>query len=93
MFREMLDFKAIEEAREKLAEEKSEYKIVVHPSVVSYDYRIAWTWDEMDKRNKNNKEKDKLRLAFWMPARAYWDEPTRTSHYGKQRMLKFNERW
>ena len=88
----MLDFKAIEEAREKLAEEKSEYKIVVHPSVVSYDYRIARSWDEMNKRNKNNKEKDKLRLAFWMPARAYWEQPTWTSHYGKQMMLKFNGR-
>ena len=88
----MLDFKAIEEAREKLAEEKSEYKIVVHPSVVSYDYRIARSWDEMNKRNKNNKEKDKLRLAFWMPARAYWEKPIWTSHYRKQMMLKFNGR-
>lgn len=86
-----MELQEILDAREKLAEEKSEYNVVVHPSVVSYDYRIAWTWEEMDKRNKNNKEKDKLRLAFWMPARAYWEQPTWTSHYGKQRMLKFSD--
>jgi predicted transposase YdaD len=45
------------------SKEETSYKIVCHPSVISYDYRIAWTWEEMDKRNKSNALKDKIRLA------------------------------
>ena len=61
----MLDIlETIEQARKELEKDKSEYKVIVHPSMINYDYRIAWTWDEMEKRNKSNIEKDKLRLAF-----------------------------
>lgn len=64
-------------------------KIVVHPSVIKYDFRIAWTWEEMDKRNESNALKDKLRLACWMPWRPYWDWLVSqwTDHWGKDRWL------
>ena len=94
----MLDIqKVIEEAREKLSEEKSDYKIIVHPSVISYDYRIAWTWEEMDKRNEYNNNVDKIRYSFWLPWRPYW-KPLYSewaSHRWKDRplKLKFEEWW
>ena len=64
-------------------------KIIVHPSVIKYDFRIAWTWKEMDKRDKGNALKDKIRLACWMPWRPYWDwlVSKRTDHWGKDRWL------
>ena len=43
---------------------EEDFKIVIHPSVISYDYRIAWTWEEMDKRNKYNNNIDSVRHAF-----------------------------
>ena len=89
----MLDInEAIEEAIRKLDEEKSEYKIVVHPSVISYDYRIARTWEEMDKRNKWNNKVDDIRLTFRLPARPY-GKPLYSewvSHWGKDRPLLWN---
>ena len=68
------------------------YSIVVHPSVIEYDYRIAWTWEEMDKRDKNNARKDVIRLAFWLPWRPYWKPlySIRKSHRWKDRPLLWN---
>ena len=60
-------------------------KIIVHPSVIEYDFRIAWTWDEMEKRNESNALKDKLRLAClmpWRPLYSVWK-----THWGKDRPL------
>ena len=73
--------------------EKSGYKVIVHPSVISYDYKIAWTRNEMEKRNKSNMEKDKLRGAFWMPNRAYWEHKEWTNHYCKHKPIEFDEWW
>jgi len=90
----MLDInETIEQTRKELEKGKSEYKVIVHPSVISYDYRISWTWNEMEKRDKSNIEKDKLRLAFWMPARPYWKPlySQRTTHRWKDR--RFLEFW
>lgn len=90
----MLDIlETIEQARKELEKDKSEYKVIVHPSMINYDYRIAWTWDEMEKRDKSNVEKDKLRLAFWMPTRAYWEQIEWTNHYYNSKPLEFNEWW
>lgn len=70
-----------------------QYKIIIHPSIIKYDYRIAWTWDEMEKRNERNNNVDYIRLMFWMPARPYWKPlySQRTTHRWKERPLEFNE--
>lgn len=64
-----------------------EYKVIIHPSVISYDYRIAWTWDEMEKRNKRNNNVDAIRLSFWLPQRPYWKPMFSEwkTHWGKER--------
>lgn len=87
----------IRKVMEKLREweEKSEYKVIVHPSVVSYDYRIARTWEEMDKRNKWNNKVDDIRLTFRLPARPY-GKPLYSewkTHWGKDKPLEFSEWW
>lgn len=71
------------------------YKVLVHPSVISYNYRIAWTWEEMEKRNIYNNNVDDLRIAFWLNARPYgrplyseW-----TTHWGKKRFYIPNDNW
>jgi hypothetical protein len=46
------------------SKEETSYKIVCHPSVISYDYRIAWTWEEMEKRNEYNCNVDHIRISF-----------------------------
>ena len=85
---------AIKKVSTKLEEDSKQwYKVLVHPSLITYDYRIAWTWNEMEKRNKSNIEKDKLRLAFWMPTRAYGEHIEWTNHYCNSKPLEFNERW
>ena len=70
--------------------------MIVHPSLVTYDYRIAWTWEEMEKRDEKNIMVDKLRLAAWMPWRPYW-KPLYSiwkSHRWKDRPLLWNfGRW
>ena len=79
-------------AEKKLeAHRKPWYTLIVHPSVIAYDYRIAWTWEEMDKRNKSNILTDELRHACWLPLRPYWDWLVSqwTSHWGKDRWLVF----
>lgn len=88
-------YEVICKAREKLEESEWKFKVVVHPSVISYDYRIAWTWEEMEKRNEYNWNVDHIRMAFWLNARPYgrplysqW-----TTHWGKDRPLQFNEWW
>ena len=45
-------------------EEKSEYTMIVHPNIISYDYRIAWTWEEMERRNQWNITVDGVRILF-----------------------------
>ena len=91
---EWLKSNAFIEAIEKLWDKSDDwFSIVVHPSVIEYDYRIAWTWEEMDKRNKNNARKDIIRLAFWLPWRPYWRPlfSQRTDHWGKHHYL--NKIW
>ena len=67
--------------------------MIVHPSLVTYDYRIAWTWEEMNKRNEKNIMVDKLRKTAWMPWRPYWEPlfTKWTDHWGKKRYL--NKIW
>ena len=65
------------------------YKLIIHPSLLEYDYRIAWTWDEMNNRNERNFMVDKLRIAYGMNARPYW-RPLYSiwkTHWGKDRPL------
>ena len=83
----MLDIQeAIEEARRKLSEEKSEYKLIVHPNIISYDYRIAWTWEEMERRNEWNITVDGVRILFWKEKRPYWNYVEWLPHWSKQRV-------
>jgi len=87
-------YEIFENAKNELeAHRKPWCTLVVHPSVVAYDYRIAWTWEEMDKRNKSNALKDKIRLACWMPWRPYWKPlfSQWTDHWGKHHYL--NKIW
>ena len=50
-------YEIFENAKNELeAHRKPWCTLVVHPSVVAYDYRIAWTWEEMDKRNKSKRK-------------------------------------
>lgn len=91
-----LDIRRVFDELEKKEEKSEQYKVIVHPSVISYDYRIAWTWEEMEKRNEYNNNVDSIRISFWLPARPYgrplyseW-----TTHWGKDRPfnLEFNDR-
>ena len=84
---------AIKKVRYELEEDSKQwYKVVIHPSIITYDYRIAWTWEEMDKRNKWNNMVDNIRLAFRLPARPYWRPlySEWTTHYWKNRPLLWN---
>lgn len=75
-------FNIFAEVEKKLKEKENDgYTLIVHPSLFSYDYRIAWTWKEMKKRNEKNILTDKLRIATWRPARAYGEKPTWKSHF------------
>lgn len=85
---------SIKKVSTKLEEDSKQwYKVVINPSLINYDYRIAWTWNEMEKRNKSNVEKDKLRLAFWIPTRAYGEHIEWTNHYCNNKPLELNEWW
>ena len=48
---------------ELLTKQFSDLNYNIYYKRLAYDYRIAWTWEEMDKRNKSNDLKDKIRLA------------------------------
>ena len=59
-----LDIRRAFDELEKREEKSEQYKVIVHPSVISYDYRIAWTWEEMEKRNEYNNNVDSIRISF-----------------------------
>jgi hypothetical protein len=59
-----LDMRRAFDELERKEKESEQYKVIVHPSVISYDYRIAWTWEEMEKRNEYNNNVDSIRISF-----------------------------
>jgi hypothetical protein len=58
-----LDMRRAFDELERKEKESEQYKVIVHPSVISYDYRIAWTWEEMEKRNEYNNNVDSIRIS------------------------------
>jgi hypothetical protein len=55
---------AIKSTKEKLEKKSDSWTVVCHPNIISYDYRIAWTWEELERRNQWNITVDGVRILF-----------------------------
>ena len=56
------------------AEKDNSFKIVFHPSIITYDLSIARTWEQYKLRNKKNRIVYHTRKAFWYDVnQTYWN--------------------
>ena len=70
----VLDIQNILDKLKSEAEKDNSFKLVFHPSVITYDLSIARTWEQYKLRNKKNRIIYHTRKAFWYDVnQVYWN--------------------